>query len=91
VTVGAAIFVTQCSDDVAKREEAHVDVDAFLEPLPLSLGLLLPFTACQVHQMELQREECTELQLPLATLDMVTPWVTQEGPGLASTDRVKMA
>ena len=43
MTVGSSIFLAKSRDYVAETQETHVDVDSFLESVPLGLGLLLSF------------------------------------------------
>ena len=45
--------VAERRDDIAEREQAHVDVLALLKALPAGARLLLPLAAGQVNKMEL--------------------------------------
>lgn len=46
-------LLPQGGDDIAQGEEAKVDVDALLQPVPLCIGLLLSLRAGQIHHMKL--------------------------------------
>ena len=49
VAIGSSLLVPQSRDDVAQRQETHVDVDSLLQPLPVRLSLFLSLATSQVH------------------------------------------
>ena len=62
--MAAPVLLAQGGDDVAEIEEAHVDVNSFLQPLPFGLGLLLPLAPFQVHEVKLGDGESLPVRDP---------------------------
>ena len=53
VCVEPLALLAQGGDDVAEGEEAEVNVDPLLQPVPFRVGLLLPLRPGQVHHVKL--------------------------------------